>query len=161
MLLTVALLGLTSAVYIMQALGSERQAFSKVSPWFTSAPTSSAWTPLRATDMLDVHAPVRTDAVELLRDREFIALSQEGLALLAPEAPRPPGGQLPYLLRSLQLSRYLHEPQAYVSPAGDVWLRVEAVSRWPLPMQERPLILLLETPPKRVYVDAVVHHSRD
>lgn len=159
MLVGIAAAGLFAAVFAMQALQGEHQPFSKMSQWYTGPPPPASWQPVDPAHIKEVDPSKATDALSLLQERPFIALSKEGYELLTAERSLPASERSPFLIRALQLSRYVHEPQAHVSPTGEVWVNVEVVSRWPLPMLERPLILWLQAPPREVFVDARVYQS--
>lgn len=157
----VAALVFAAVLFVVQLFKPAHRQFAKVDDWYTGAPDSEDWQPLSPERVLSVTHNLRLGAAVHLEDKPWKEITREDAQKLS-ESPLPKDPKLkPILLRGIQLSRYHHQITAQVSAANEVWVKTEAVSRWPLPMLRRPAILLLKEAPAELYVDAVVRDNRE
>ena len=94
-------------------------------------------------------------AEDSLRRTPWRAISQRELTELAPGTPvAPPQGTELYLVRAVKYPGSAGVFDVFRNPDGDVWIRYSTMGHRELPLHRHPVIVSLESPPRRLYVSA-------
>jgi hypothetical protein len=123
--------------------------------WLHVWQDSAAWQKL--TGWREVKDPSLSIARTLLAEKPYIALTEQQVyELTGTSNEHPPGNGFFYLLRALGAVDGKFPLELFTRPNGEVWVGGQAISRCPVPIQRRAVIVWLETPPKQVYVTFLV-----
>jgi hypothetical protein len=123
--------------------------------WLHMWPDSAAWQ--QRTGWEEVSELGISKATTLLLDKPFVPLTEQqaGELMRVSSVSQKRAGSF-YLLRAVGAAGGKLPLQLFLRGNGEVWVGGEAISRCPVPMRRRPVVIWLETPPSILYVTFLV-----
>ncbi len=144
----------------LRMLRPEPERFARTDSWYTGAPTEGYWEALPAAQVMPTTREMSAFSARELENAPFLEISYAAAEELTGMELTEDAELHPILIRSVQLSRYQHQVVVREDERGRLWVKSEAVSRWPLPMLQRPTVVLVRRLPRTLFVDADVVPSR-